>query len=308
MVMPCRPADTAAPSPAVVQFLMRKLLAFGFCLLLAAGVASAQERHALWSIQGRSNTVYLLGSVHFLRPGDALPKVVDEAYRDAEKIVMEIDMDDLDPVAAQQTTLQLGLLPDSQTLESELGPETYRKVVDQAGSVGLDAAVLNHFRPWLAAMTLVQLQLLKQGLDPASGVEQRLVTRAAADHKEIIGLETLEEQLGFLAGLPQAQQREFLLYSVEDADNASAEIEELLGAWRTGDTRTLQRILADGLEKYPDLYRPLTVDRNRHWIANIEKYLDDTDDYLVVVGAMHLVGKDSVIDLLEKRGHQVVQH
>lgn len=287
---------------------MPKSLALCLSLLLAATAAPAQEHHALWSVQGRTNTVYLLGSVHFLRPTDELPAAVNDAYRDAEKIVMEIDMDDLDPMAAQQATLSLGLMPDNQTLEAELGRETYRKVVDQARSVGLDAAVLNHFRPWLAAMTLVQLQLLKQGLDPASGVEQRLVARAAADHKEIIGLETLDEQLGFLAGLPPQQQREFLLYSVEDADRASSEIEQLIEAWRTGDTRALERILADGFEKYPDLYRPLTVDRNRRWMPDLEKLLSARDDYLVVVGTMHLVGKDSVIDLLEKRGHTVVQH
>jgi hypothetical protein len=35
--------------------------------------------------------------------------------------------------------------------------------------------------------------------------------------------------------------------------------------------------------------------------------LDDRDDYLVVVGALHLVGRDSVVELLRKRGYEVVQ-
>jgi uncharacterized protein YbaP (TraB family) len=294
---------------------MLKFATFCFGSLLSFAAAanplpqtSPPEHHALWSLQGKSNTVYLLGSVHFLRPSDQLPDVVDDAYRSAGKLVMELDMDDLDPATTQQTTLDLGLLPDNKTLESELGRAAYLKVARQARSIGLDLAVLNHFRPWLAAMTLVQLQLVKQGLDPASGVEQRLVARAAADHKEIIGLETLQEQLGLLANLPQQQQREFLMYSVDDADRADQEIEELITAWRNGDTHALEQILAAGFEKYPDLYRPLTVERNRKWIPDIEKLLDDRDDYLVVVGTMHLVGKDSVIDLLESSGHKVTQH
>lgn len=280
-------------------------------LLLSLGLTPAQaaeEHHTLWSLHGKANTVYLLGSVHFLKPSEHLPAVVDQAYREAEKLVMEIDMDDLDPLLAQQTTMQLGLLPPDRTLESELGARAYSKVSEQARQIGIDPALLSRFRPWLAAMTLVQLQLTKQGLDPNSGVERQLTARASADGKEIIGLETLPQQLGMLAGLSNAQQREFLMYSVEDTERASQELEELIGAWRQGDTRTLERLLAEGFEKYPDLYRPLTVERNRKWIGNIEHLLDDSDDYLVVVGTLHLVGKDSVIELLERKGHKVTQH
>lgn len=292
-----------------MPLLLRTLaLAALFATTSASAAAADAGRHALWSLKGKSNTIYLLGSVHYLKPTDALPGAIDTAYRDAERIIMEIDMDDLDPLEAQQLTLELGMLPEGQTLESQLGPNAYAQVAAQARAIGVDPALLNRFRPWLAAMTLVQLQLMKQGLDPHAGVEQRLTARAASDGKEITGLETIDQQLGMLAGLPAAQQREFLMYSVEDVERAAKEIDELIAAWRTGDTRTLGRLLSEGFDKYPDLYRPLTVDRNRRWIPNIEALLDDTDDYLVVVGALHLVGKDSVIDLLERKGHGITQH
>lgn len=269
---------------------------------------TATARSALWSLKGKTNTVYLLGSVHFLSPTEKLPDAVDAAYRESERLIMEIDMDDLDPAAAQQATMELGLLPEDATLESELGKAAYEQVSKQARAIGVDPALLNRFRPWLAAMTLVQLQLMKHGLDPQSGVEQRLTARAESDHKEITGLETMRQQLEMLAGLSPAQQREFLMYSVEDAERAAAEIDELLSAWRSGDTARLAGLLAEGFDKYPDLYRPLTVERNRQWIGQIEGLLDDADDYLVVVGTLHLVGKDSVIDLLENKGHKIRQH
>lgn len=283
------------------------LLLIGFGLA-ASHPSAAAEHHTLWSLKGKTNTVYLLGSVHFLKPSERLPGVVDSAYRDAEKLVMEIDMDDLDPLAMQQLTLELGLLPENKTLESELGTAAWQKISTQAREVGIDPALLNRFQPWLAAMTLVQMQLMKLGLDPNSGVEQQLTARASGDGKEITGLETLQQQIGMLAGLSQQRQREFLMYSIEDTQRASQEIDELLAAWRIGDTRTLARLLAEGFDRYPDLYRPLTVDRNRRWIASIEDLLDDRDDYLVVVGTLHLVGKDSVIELLERGGHKVTQH
>jgi uncharacterized protein YbaP (TraB family) len=275
---------------------------------LAASADAEHARGVLWSLKGKTNTVYLLGSVHFLRPSEQLPKTVDAAYLDAEQLLMEIDMDDLDPLHTQQLTLELGMLPEGQTLESQLGAAAYAKVSEYARSIGVEPMLLNRFKPWLAALTLVQLQLMKLGLDPNAGIEQRFAARASQDKKEIRGLETLREQLAMMANLPAAQQREFLLYSVEDTERATREIDELIAAWRVGDTARLSKLMAEGFEQYPDLYRPMTVDRNRKWIAPLEQLLDDRDDYLVIVGALHLVGDDSVIELLEKRGHRIVRH
>jgi hypothetical protein len=265
-------------------------------------------KHSLWSLSGKTNTVYLLGSVHFLSPQEKLPAAMETAYQDAEALVMEIDMDDLDPMEAQKVALELGMLPEGSTLEMELGADLYGQVTTKAKELGVDATMLSRFRPWFAALTLVQLHLIKMGLDPNAGVEQRLTARATTDGKPIQGLESLREQLGMLAGLPPEQQREFLMYSVEDSERATKEIDRMLTAWRAGDVAALDKLLAEGMEQYPKVYRPLTVDRNRKWISNIENLLDDQDDYLIVVGTLHLVGDDSVIELLERKGHEVKQH
>jgi uncharacterized protein YbaP (TraB family) len=274
----------------------------------AAAEPAATQRHSLWSLEGQRNTIYLLGSVHFLSPSEKLPRAMDAAYEDAEALVMEIDMDDLDPLEMQQVALELGMLPAGETLERQLGVETYGAVAAKAREIGIEPAMLDRFRPWFAALTLVQLHLIKMGLDPTAGVEQRLTARAASDGKPITGFESLREQLGILASLPAPQQREFLMYSVEDTEKATKEIETMLAAWRNGDVSALDKLLAEGMEKYPKVYRPLTVERNRKWIASIEQLLDDKDDYLVVVGTLHLVGDGSVIELLEKKGHKITQH
>jgi hypothetical protein len=288
---------------------MNKLLVALCALWFSAGASAAgQQHHSLWSLKGRTNTVYLLGSVHFLSKSERLPEALEEAYKNSEVLLMEIDMDDLDPAETQQVTLELGMLPAGQSLEQQLGKPTYSRLVTRAQDVGIDPALLNRFKPWFAAMTLVQLQLMKMGLAPDSGIEQRFTTRAVADKKPIHGLETLREQLGMLAGLPAPQQREFLLYSIDDADRIAEEIDELLSAWRRGDSKALADLLAEGFEQYPDLYRPLTTDRNRRWVSQVEQLLDDREDYLVVVGTLHLVGKDSLIELLEGKGHRIVQH
>src|SRR3954471_7653461 len=280
-------------------------IALMFC---TAGTHAADEQHhILWSLQGKTNKVYLLGSVHLLKESEKLPVAVDSAYADAEKLVMEIDMDDLDPVEMQQAVMDLAALPEGQTLQQQLGPQIYERFAMQSRALGVEPAMLDRFRPWFAAITLVQMQLMKMGFDPESGVERRLTARAATDGKPIQGLETPREQLEIMARLPEKQQREFLLYSVEDAERMASEVDKLVVAWRQGDANQVAKLLQEGFDEYPDLYRPLTVDRNRKWIAQIEQLLDGRDDYLVVVGALHLVGTDSVIDLLEHRGHKVKQ-
>jgi uncharacterized protein YbaP (TraB family) len=283
------------------------LLLLAFCLHAVPGLADSESRATVWSLKGKQNTVYLLGSVHFLSPAEQLPRAMREAYQDAESLIMELDMDDLDPQEVQQAALELGYLPEGQTLASALGDD-YATVAAKARDLGVDPRLLERMQPWFAALTLVQVQLMKLGLDPSSGVEQLLTQRALTDKKPIAGLETVREQFGLFAGLTPAQQRDFLLYSIEDTERAAREVEDMIAAWRAGDTASLDRLLADGMEKYPEIYRPLTVERNRKWIERIERLLDDEDDYLIVVGALHLVGKESVIDLLEKKGHAVRQH
>jgi uncharacterized protein YbaP (TraB family) len=276
-------------------------------LCSAASLAADAERHILWSLQGKTNKVYLLGSFHLLKASETLPAALDAAYADAEKLVMEIDMDDLDPAQMQQVVMELGLLPPDQTLEKQLGPQAYQQFTAKAREMGIDPAMLERFQPWFAAITLVQAELMKLGFDPNSGVEQRFMRRAIADRKPIQGLETVREQLEIMARLPEKQQREFLLYSINDAERMAAEVDELLVAWRRGDTAAMAKLLAEGFKEYPDLYRPLTVERNRKWIPQIEQLLGGKEDYLVVVGALHLVGTESVIDLLERKGYKPKQ-
>jgi uncharacterized protein YbaP (TraB family) len=285
------------------------LLALALCLQAPFSYADSGEgRSTLWSLKGKQNTVYLLGSVHFLNPSERLPAAMLDAYEDAEALVMELDMDDIDQAEVLRAAQDLGYLPQGQTLASALGPESYAIVEQKSREIGVDPRMLERMQPWFAALTLVQVQLMKLGLDPNSGVEQVLTKRAVLDKKPITGLETVREQFAIFASLGIEQQRDFLLYSVEDAERTAQEVERMIAAWRSGDTANLDRLLADGMEKYPGVYRPLTVERNRKWIAQIERLLDDPDDHLVIVGALHLVGDESVIDLLEKKGYAIKQH
>lgn len=269
----------------------------------------ADGRHILWAVHGRQNTVYLLGSIHVLRPGDAtLPEVAERAFHDSERLVMEIDMDDpgSDPLSMAGEMEQAALLPAGQTLRSVLGSD-YASIDEKARKAGVDLGELDAFAPWFVAMSLLEIELASRGFSGEFGMEQTLAARAIAEHKPIEGLETAAQQFQMLATMPMPMQKRFLVMTLDESAQLDRELGELLGAWRSGDAEALARLLSVEYEEFPDLYRRLTVDRNRAWAGRLAALLNERDDYLVVVGALHLVGPESVVDLLRQRGYTVTQ-
>ncbi len=279
-----------------------------FNLVGLFGCLTAQAEAPVWAIRGAHNTVYLAGSVHLLRAKDAaLPAAFARAYADADALVMEIDLDDLNPLEAQGWMLEHGMIGDESSLSDLLGKKRFEQVELEGNRLGLPVEALQMFQPWLVAMTLSQLQYMKLGFDPEQGVEKQLERKAQADHKEITGLETLEEQLGLLAGMSQEEQAKFLDLTLEEMHEMEGETDSLLTAWRAGNAQKLASMLSDEYRVAPALYRMLVADRNRRWMPQIEKLLKSDKDYLVVVGALHLVGTGGLLELTKARGYEPKQ-
>ena len=283
-------------------------------LLLAAALiassASAQSGHplTLWAVDGRANTVFILGSVHLLREQDhPLPSMIDEAYAEAESIVMEIDMDDLDPIAMQTLITQLGRLTDGRTLADIMGPDLYAEAQKAAATMDIPLDLLAKTEPWLAAITIEQMALARIGFNPRFGIEMHVMSKAAQDGKSIDGFETIDEQLGFLDGLSIESQRDLLMQTLSEGAEIEDMMDALITAWRHGDVDFFEEHVLVEMQAYPELYRAIVADRNERWVDRIDQLLEHEDDYLVIVGALHLVGPDGVPTLLEERGEQVRQ-
>ena len=285
---------------------MRRLVARGSWLALLFTFAGAQAAAAgslVWAIRGPHNTVYVAGSVHLLKRTETqLPAALDRAYADAEAVVMELDLDDLDPMQAARWLLERGTYADDTTLRDTLGTRRHERLEAAATQVGLPIETLQRLEPWAVALTLVEVAYARLDYDPDAGVERQLERRARQDGKEIRGLETVEEQLGVLDALPLDDQRRFLDQTVEELDELGAQTEELLDAWRAGDADSLARLLASEYDEFPSLYQALVVERNRRWMPQIERLLTGDRDYLVVVGVLHVVGDQGLVALAKQRG------
>lgn len=278
-------------------------------LALGAGSARADGAlHSLWELRGRHNTVYVLGSIHTLRPADyPLAPVVMDAYKNARALVMEINLDQVDSAEVQAEMLSSAMLTDGKSLPQIMGPARYARAQSLAKDVGFELSTLDQFAPWFVAEAISQVQLMQLGFDPSSGVEMYFLDRARSDGKSVDGLETVHDQLGVFESMPMATQAEYLMASLEQAHDLPKEVDGMVHAWQHGDTAWFENELKSDLGRDPVVYQSLLLTRNRKWISRIEAMLNDDKNYLVIVGTAHLVGRDSVIDLLKKDGFAAAQ-
>ncbi|HZF27486.1 MAG TPA: TraB/GumN family protein [Gammaproteobacteria bacterium] len=260
---------------------------------------------AAWRLAGRNGgEVALLGSIHVLRDSDyPLPATVDALYARADDLVMELDLDDLDASVLQSGLLAASVLPPGKTLRDVLDPEVYRLTEQHVGAAGLPIAALERVEPWFIAIVLLDEGLRRQGFRADLGLEQYVLGKARKDRKAIAGLESLQAQVAIFDGLSAPTQQALLEQTLREIDSADRTLEELADAWRDGRLDELTDQLIGEFDDFPGLYDSLITDRNRRWVPEIERLLGDGRRHLVIVGAVHLVGKDGVIELLRARGH-----
>lgn len=260
------------------------------------------EGPALWVVKDADSTLYLFGSVHVLRPtiGWASPRV-EAAFDSASDIWFEISNPD-DQAAIMPLIQQHGLSPET-PLSSRLTSEENAELDAAAKAMGASAAQLQPMKPWLAALSLSVAPLIKAGYDPKSGVELVLKARAEAAGKPIHGFETIDKQIGILAGMPDDVQLVFLRETLKDYENAATKLDEMVEAWAKGDVATLDRVtITEMKEASPALYQAVLADRNTDWANQIQTLLEGSGTAFIAVGAAHLTGDDSVQAILQKRG------
>jgi len=284
------------------------------CLIYTGSIFSFQidsdaaEKKSLWKIRSKSNVVYLLGSIHYLKPQNyPLAEEMEAAYKDAKKIIFEINLESAEGGRAQQLMALKGIYTDGTTLKDHVAPATYALAEKQLKELGLDIQIFNQFKPWFTALTVLALKLQSMGFDPGKGIDQYFFRKAKKEKKEVDGFETLEYQFGLFDGMPERVQESLLLQALSGGDLTETAVDAVVKAWAAGDLQALETLLLQGLKEFPELYQRLIVERNRAWLPKIESFLSQNENYLVVVGAGHLTGKDGLIEMLKAKGYTVEQ-
>lgn len=278
---------------------------FGLAFLLCLLAGSLRAEPAVWVVQGKNATVYLIGTVHLLHHDTKwmTPKIAKAIDR-ANELWLEV-ANAADQSAAVEVVKKYGM-DSKHSLSTKLDAETQKQLKEVAGRYGMPAALFEPMQPWTAGLTLVSLPLLQAGFDPNAGVDLFLEKRAKARGEPVHGFETMEEQARFFADMSQKEQVDLLKEAIKDAKKGIGEFQQLAEAWLSGDLRAIDVSLNEEMKKEaPKLYKTLLVQRNQHWLGPIEKLLNGSGVKVVATGVAHMVGPDGLPAQLQKRGYKV---
>jgi hypothetical protein len=253
---------------------------------------------ALWQVSDKDTTIYLFGTVHALpRDKNWFDGRIERAFTASDELVTEVDISDL--AASTQALQAQGMLPEGQSLREMMAAEDREEYEMALVSLGVPVETLDRYEPWLAAMTLALLPLLRSGYDTQSGVEMALGQRAG-EAKKRRSLETIGEQIALFDGMPPEAQLAFLDQTVEQIPKATNTLDAMVAEWIEGDAVELARLMNSELTD-PALKDRLLIQRNANWADWIKRRLEQPGTVFIAVGAGHLAGEGSVQDQLRER-------
>jgi uncharacterized protein YbaP (TraB family) len=265
-------------------------------------------RNFIWKVSGPAGALYLVGSVHLLtKDYYPLSPALDTAFKDSDLLIEEADFGEMEAPASQFKLLARGMLPGDQSLDKLVSPETYALVAKRVSDLGMPMEPLKRFKPWMLALTLVQLEWQKAGFEASLGLDKHFYDRAKVDGKIVQGLETVDFQVSLFDQMTKDEQDRMLAESLKDLDREQASVLTLTKAWKAGDAAAVERIVLDDVKDDPVMYERLLINRNRNWLPKLDALLTRKGRAFVVVGAAHLVGPDGLLAMFRAKGYKVDQ-
>lgn len=289
--------------------LLFSLLAIFLFAVFAQDSLSQSSKTFLWKVQSKTNTIYLLGSIHYLKKEMyPLDEKIEKAFKESDVLAVEADVTNIEKVDVQKL-FGGAFYTENETLEKHLSPKTYALLKKKLNDLGASLEVANKYKPWFLAISLVSLEISKLGFDPNYGIDRYFLANAS-ETKRILELESLEYQFHLSSSLPEKDQELFLLYTLKDMKVLEKELDRLIKAWRTGDARGVESIITRTVKedkRLVPIFEKFIYQRNRNMALKIEDYLKTKETYFVVVGAGHLVGRQGIIQILRDKGFTVEQ-
>ena len=329
---PSRVATKGRPSDAVGSVLLATLLAWAMsacapqtppdvanrakpAAAVSAATATWNASPPLYSVRaGRGARLEILGTIHIgPESGWSFPPAVERARKEADAILLEVDLRGIGEEEISQAIMRYGILPPTTPLSTLISPETARlfalreSLLTRSGASPQTRAAM---QPWLISLMLSEVAFREGGYSTEQSVEEGLIR--ILGQRELLSLERFDEQLGFFGSMPFEQQEAMLQFTLEHWDESDTQLTELIESWRTNDHDALYRLTREGVAEKPilkDVYAVLIDQRNRNWLPRLIELLEDParaeTTVLVAVGAGHLVGPRGVPSLLRERGYVV---
>lgn len=269
----------------------------------AAATATQKATPAMWVVKDSDTTIYLFGTFHLMAPGiDWNHGKVKTAFESADTLRLEIaNMEAEAPIIANLMASK-GQLPPGKTIYDGLTEAQKSALGTIIAQNGFPPQAIQQIQPWMGSLILAMGLYQKLGLDPNQGVDKTLDGLARAANKPVEGFETGAEQIGFFANLTDQQQKAMLVSTIEDWDQATTMLNDMIDAWKTGNADKLGELMTTSLRTQPELAKLILTDRNERWAEWVSARMAKPGTVFVAVGAGHLSGPDSVQAFLKQKG------
>jgi uncharacterized protein YbaP (TraB family) len=277
------------------------LLSFGSA---AQARAPQTAKPALWQVADADTTIYLFGTIHLL-PSDLKWRTprLDQAMTSSKELVVETIVDEKNPTKLMSAMASLGLSKGLPPLVERVPPAKRAALQAAIKKSGVPEQAYNAMKTWMAAFLLLSNQFKDLGL--SGGVEGVLRSDFTASNKPISELETNLEQLSFFDRLPESAQRDLLEGALEEGTSVKRDFGGMLDAWSRGDVNGIARTFDHDLSASPEMRDLLIRQRNANWSKWIEKRMAEPGEVMIAVGAGHLAGPYSVLEMLKKDGYTI---
>ncbi|HWD37495.1 MAG TPA: TraB/GumN family protein [Fimbriimonas sp.] len=282
------------------------LVAAGLAITSAFAQKPTAVKGLMWKATSGTSSIYMVGSIHIGSPKMyPLPSQYDEAFKRAKAVVVEADVNHIDP-SMVATLMSDGMYSGDDNLFKHVSPDVAKQIRQFCkANPEFSEERFGQFKPWMASMMIEVAPALKSGMKVNLGIDEHFMSLATKAKKPIVEAESVDFQLKLLTSIPPDEQNDMLKDALKGQHDMKEGMGKLVSQWVAGDAASLTKEFIK--EKPTKFDHRILLDRNPHMADVAEGFLKKKEPCLFIVGAAHLLGPDGVVSILKKRGYTVTQ-
>lgn len=267
-------------------------------------VSTVDAKSFVWKVEKDGKHAYIGGTVHVLRGQDVIPEVYHTAFKEADVLVTEVDIQEM--ASAAMSMMAMGRYQDGMTLDKALSPEVFAKFEAFCKKNKFPVDSFLRLKPTMVSINIVMSMMLREGVSP-EGVDMYFTKKALEQGKKRDALESVKDQFDALFN-DKVNPDQIILTTIRDSEHVKELLDGMIGGLFAGDTELfVNDFLGPMKEETPEFYKSLIEVRNNNWMPKVEQLLATPEVELILVGGLHLVGDIGVIHQLEEKGYKVTQ-
>ena len=282
------------------------------CFFVFTFAHAANDRAFVWRVSSDTAIVYLVGSIHFAdKSFYPLRPEIEKAFAGCDNLVVELNVNKIDADVYNSLLSKKGVYKDGKTIKDVISEKTWLQLQKRLNLLSINYDAVKHYRPGVLVLTLSAMQAMQMGFDPQLGIDVHFLLEASRQEKNIVELETLEQQINLFLNVPDGELLlQESLYSLDESESMMA---DMVRYWKQGDEAQMVKLLfEDAIEDYPafgEIYDRLFYERNRQMISKINAMLSKKSAekmcHFVVVGSGHLLGEQGIVNALKEKGYMI---